>query len=199
MAKTATGGLTRESLGVIILAIAVILGITLLGAFKTTSLIDNTIVDTFIDGLAETHPDLDASALAWLVYKEVIERGAEIYRPLWEHSGGSYGFVSGQLDPRLFTETDIMVEQAREISAIAPNVMVKVPASAQGIDVLRRATAEGIPTNTTTCFTVAQALASVTLSNMRLLTDMGGRAGTSTVPSSYTAMVMRKRESRRQS
>jgi len=48
---TATGGLTRESLGVIVLAIAVILGITLLGAFKTTGLIDNTIVDTFITGL----------------------------------------------------------------------------------------------------------------------------------------------------
>jgi len=51
MAKTATGGLTREAMGVVILAIAVILGITLLGAFKTTALIDNAIVETFIDGL----------------------------------------------------------------------------------------------------------------------------------------------------
>ena len=37
--------------------------------------------------------------------------------------------------------------------------MVKVPASTQGIDVLRTLTSEGIPTNVTTCFTVAQVMA----------------------------------------
>ena len=112
-----------------------------------------------IDALAAEHPGLDAKALAWLLYKEVIQRGAEAFHPLWEASEGRYGYVSGQLDPRLFTETDEMVTQAREIRALAPNVMVKVPASTQGVDVLRAVTAEGIPTNVTTCFTVPQVMA----------------------------------------
>ena len=115
--------------------------------------------DKRIDALAREHPDLDAAGLAWVLYKEIIRRGAEVYRPLWEASGGRYGFVSGQLDPRLFTETETMIVQAREIHGLAPNVMVKVPGSTQGIDVLQAVTAEGIPTNVTTCFTVPQVMA----------------------------------------
>ena len=112
-----------------------------------------------IDVLAGENPGLDAAALSWILYKEIIGRGAEFFRGLWETSGGRYGYVSGQLDPRLFTETDLMISQAREIAALAPNVMVKVPASTQGINVLRAVTAEGIPTNVTTCFTVPQVMA----------------------------------------
>jgi transaldolase len=112
-----------------------------------------------IDVLAGENPGLDAAALSWVLYKEIIWRGAEFFRGSWEASGGRYGYVSGQLDPRLFTETDSMIAQAREIAALAPNVMVKIPASTQGIDVLRAVTAEGIPTNVTTCFTVPQVMA----------------------------------------
>jgi transaldolase len=112
-----------------------------------------------IDELSAENPDLDSKALSWVVYKDIIQRGAEAFRPLWEGSGGRYGFVSGQLDPRLFTEVDAMLDQAREISSLSPNVMVKVPASTQGIDVLRTLTSEGIPTNVTTCFTVPQVMA----------------------------------------
>jgi len=112
-----------------------------------------------IDALAAEHPDLDAKGLAWLLYKEVIRRGAEAFHPLWEASEGRYGYVSGQLDPRLFTEADEMVTQAREIRTLAPNVMIKVPASSQGVGVVRTLTSEAIPTNTTTCFTVPQVMA----------------------------------------
>ena len=112
-----------------------------------------------IDALADEHPGLDAKALAWLLYKEVIRRGAEAFYPLWEASEGRYGYVSGQLDPRLFTEADEMVTQAREIRFLAPNVMIKVPASTQGVGVVRTLTSEAIPTNTTTCFTVPQVMA----------------------------------------
>jgi len=112
-----------------------------------------------LDALIAENPGRDAKALAWLLYKEVIQRGAEVFYPLWEASAGRYGYVSGQLDPRLFTETDEMISQARELRALAPNVMVKVPASTQGVGVIRTLTSEAIPTNTTTCFTVPQVMA----------------------------------------
>ena len=83
-------------------------------------------------------PRRPASELAWLTYKEVVRRGAEMYRPVFEASGGRFGFISGQLDPRLLTETDRMVEEAVELHGLAPNVMIKVPASLQGIDGVRR-------------------------------------------------------------
>ena len=53
-----------------------------------------------------------------------------------------------------------MVTDADELRAISPNVMIKVPASMQGIEVLKILTSKGISTNTTTCFTLPQIMAS---------------------------------------
>lgn len=109
--------------------------------------------------IAHENPDADARRLSWLVYKEVIRRGAEMFHALYEASNRRFGWVSGQLDPRLFTERDIMCKQAEDIHSIAPNVMVKVPASREGIDVVRYLTSKAISTNVTTCFTMPQILA----------------------------------------
>jgi len=116
--------------------------------------------DTWVDELVYSHPDLEVKELSWLTYKEVVKRGAEMYLPIYEASRGRFGWISGQLDPRLFTETDLMVEYAVELSSLSPNVMIKVPASMQGIDVIRELTARAISTNTTTCFTLPQIMAS---------------------------------------
>ena len=45
---------------------------------------------------------------------------------------------------------------AKEIRTISPNLMIKVPASTEGVDVVRELTSLGIPTNVTTCFTLPQ-------------------------------------------
>lgn len=105
-------------------------------------------------------PDLDVKELVWLTYKEVVKRGAEMYMPIFEASHGRFGWISGQLDPRLFTETERMVRDAEELSALSPNVMIKVPASMQGIEVVKILTSKGIGTNTTVCFTLPQIMAS---------------------------------------
>jgi len=114
----------------------------------------------WIDNLIRTSPGLDLKGLTWLTYKEVVKRGAEMYMPIFETSKGRFGFISGQLDPRLFTETGQMIHDAEELSALSPNVMIKVPASMQGIQVIKSLTSKGISTNTTVCFTLPQILAS---------------------------------------
>ena len=115
--------------------------------------------NTRIDELIQGNPGIGPKELTWLVYKQVIQRGALMFRPLYEASGGRYGFVSGQLDPRLFTEKEIMYRQADELAALHPNVMVKVPASMEGVEVVRHLTSKAICTNVTTCFTLPQILA----------------------------------------
>jgi transaldolase len=114
----------------------------------------------WVDALIDENRGLQPHELAWLTYKEVVRRGAEMFRPIFDASGGRFGFISGQLDPRLLTETDRMVHDAVELHSLSPNVMIKVPASMQGIDVVRQLTAKGIATNTTVCFTLSQILAS---------------------------------------
>ena len=114
----------------------------------------------WIDNLIRTNSGLALKDLTWMTYKEVIKRGAEMYQPIFEASKGRFGWISGQLDPRLFTETEQMIHDAEELSALAPNVMIKVPASMQGIEVVKILTSKGIATNTTVCFTLPQILAS---------------------------------------
>ena len=110
----------------------------------------------WIDNLIASRPSLSQHDYYWLTYKEVVRRGAEMMMPIWEASRGRYGYISGQLDPRLITETEKMIADAQELRAIAPNVMVKVPASAEGVEVVKVITSMSIPTNVTTCFTLPQ-------------------------------------------
>lgn len=116
--------------------------------------------NAWIDDLIDANPDLDHRELAWLTYKEVVRRGAEMMLPIWQASHGRYGWISGQIDPRLFVEIELMITQAEELSAQCPNVMIKVPASTEGIAVVEALAAKGISTNTTVCFTLPQILAS---------------------------------------
>ena len=112
--------------------------------------------DPRIDEIIAARPAISQKELFWETYKTVIRMGARMMLPIWEASGGRYGFVSGQLDPRLFTETEVMCRQGDEIASLGPNIMVKVPASQQGPDVVRYLTSKAISTNVTTCFTVPQ-------------------------------------------
>jgi transaldolase len=53
-----------------------------------------------------------------------------------------------------------MIHDAEELRALSPNVMIKVPASMQGIEVVKVLTSKAISTNTTVCFTLPQIMAS---------------------------------------
>ncbi|HEX9617387.1 MAG TPA: transaldolase family protein [Anaerolineales bacterium] len=121
---------------------------------------DRRFWDDWADDLVAANPDLTVKELVWLTYKEVVRRGAEMYLPIWRATKGRFGWISGQLDPRLFVETEQMVQDAEELAALNPNVMIKVPASMQGIEVVKILTSRAISTNTTVCFTLPQILAS---------------------------------------
>jgi transaldolase len=121
---------------------------------------DPTYWADWVSRASESQPDLDKRQVAWITYKEIVKRGAEMFMPIFEASRGRYGWISGQLDPRLFTETEQMIQDAEELHALSPNVMIKVPGSMQGIEVLKVLTSRAIGTNTTTCFTLPQILAS---------------------------------------
>src|SRR3972149_1905206 len=110
----------------------------------------------WVDNMIRANKGLSRYEYFLLTYKEVILRGAEMMLPIWKATDGRYGYISGQLDPRLITETEKMIKMAKEIRTISPNLMVKVPASSQGVDVVRELSSLGIPTNVTTCFSLPQ-------------------------------------------
>jgi len=109
-----------------------------------------------IKAIAKANPGLDYEGVYWTMYLDLVKKGAEAIRPVWEKSGGKYGFLSGQVDPRFVRDGEKMLAQGLQIAAQGPNVMVKLPGSQEGYQMLEELTALGISTNNTTSFTVAQ-------------------------------------------
>ena len=112
-----------------------------------------------IRAIAARHKNNDVEAVYWETYLDVVRRGAALIRKVYDTSGGKYGMVSGQVDPRFVTDGEVMLAQGLELAAIAPNVMVKIPGSKEGYEVIEELTARGISTNNTTSFTVPQYIA----------------------------------------
>jgi transaldolase len=107
-------------------------------------------------GIMSDNPGMDKEDLFWELYKTVVKRGSDMYLPLFEASGYKEGYLSGQVDPRSVFDKDAMIRQAEEIAAINPNVMIKVPGSKQGYEVIEYLTSKGIPTNNTLTFVLPQ-------------------------------------------
>lgn len=67
--------------------------------------------------------------------------------------------VSGPVSAEVVTLTcDEMMREARELSALRPNIVVKIPLIPEGLKAVKICTAEGIKTNVTLCFSASQAL-----------------------------------------
>jgi len=99
---------------------------------------------------------IDTESLFWMLYKTVVKKGSDMYLPLFEKGGYKEGYLSGQVDPRSVFDKDAMLKQALELAEINPNVMIKVPGSSQGYDVIEALTARGISTNNTLTFVLPQ-------------------------------------------
>ncbi len=110
----------------------------------------------WVDDLIEKDRCTDSEVVFWNTYKEIVKRGAEEYMPTFEASNYKYGFISGQVDPRIRHDVDRMVAQGVELHALSPNVMIKAPGTAEGYEVIRQLTAKAIPTNNTLSFMISQ-------------------------------------------
>lgn len=112
--------------------------------------------DRWTEKTIKENPGITTRQLFWMMYKEVVRLGAAMFQPVFEATGYKEGYLSGQVDPRILTDTDAMVEQGIELNTMARNVMIKMPGTKEGIEGIRRLTARGIPTNATLTFTVGQ-------------------------------------------
>ncbi|MGH2717615.1 MAG: bifunctional transaldolase/phosoglucose isomerase, partial [Actinomycetota bacterium] len=89
---------------------------------------------------------------------EDIGKAADLFRPAYDASGGRDGFVSFELEPKLAHDTDGSIAKARELFATLgrPNVLIKVPGTAEGVPAIEELTASGVNVNVTLLFSVAR-------------------------------------------
>ncbi len=85
---------------------------------------------------------------------EDVGRAADILRPVFDKLSGRDGFVSIEVNPHLARGEEATVEEARLLwkRLSRPNVMIKVPATAEGLKAIRRLIAEGMNVNATLLF-----------------------------------------------
>ena len=109
--------------------------------------------------LAGERPEATEVTLAWAIVEEMSIAGARLLEPAFAAHGGRQGRLSVQTDPTLYRSSERMLEQGVGFTTLAPNIIVKFPATAAGIRAIEAATARGVSVNVTVCFTVSQALA----------------------------------------
>ncbi|APE27170.1 transaldolase family protein [Aurantiacibacter gangjinensis] len=109
-----------------------------------------------IQRIAKDYPRGDVQGVYWATYLQVVRKSAEMVLPVFRKSGAKYGYVSGQVDPRYVRDGERMLREGLQIAAQGENVMVKIPGSKEGYEVIEELTARGIATNNTTSFTVSQ-------------------------------------------
>ncbi len=85
-----------------------------------------------------------------------VTRCANMLLPQYEKSGGEKGYVCAQVNPSRTGNRKAMLEMARRFHSWAPNITVKLPGTAAGLDVEEECIAEGISTTITVSFTVPQ-------------------------------------------
>ena len=107
--------------------------------------------------LGDDFPTLEAHAEALL--KLVATYAADKVRDIYEKTNGADGYALGQLNPGRAGDAEGMLAQARRVHSWAPNIAVKLPATAAGIEVIEHLAEEGIPICATINVSVAQAIA----------------------------------------
>ena len=85
-----------------------------------------------------------------------IRAAADVLKPVYDKTGGRDGYVSLECSPYLADETEATVIEAQHLwdSVKKPNLMVKVPATPNGVPAIRRTIAAGINVNVTLLFSI---------------------------------------------
>lgn len=98
----------------------------------------------------------DASAIYDALALEDIRTACDLFAGLYQASDGGDGFVSLEVSPHLAHDTQGTIAEARRLFTAVnrPNVMIKVPATPEGIPAVRQLIAEGINVNITLMFSM---------------------------------------------
>jgi transaldolase len=114
--------------------------------------------DSVISLILRSQPDLPSPPLFERIEVEDLRMAADVLRPVYDRTDGNDGFVSIEVSPHLAYDTSGSISEARRLWAEAarPNLMVKIPATPEGIPAIEQLISEGINVNITLMFSVSQ-------------------------------------------
>jgi transaldolase len=126
----------------------------------------------------EKKEDLGPMALYEKLAIADIRDAADVLRPVYENTEGRDGYVSLEVSPYLARETEATIEEAMRLwqSVNRKNLMIKVPATGEGIPAIERLIGEGINVNVTLIFSIAtyESVAEAYISGLEAFASRGG-------------------------
>ncbi|MEI8132041.1 MAG: bifunctional transaldolase/phosoglucose isomerase, partial [Leptolinea sp.] len=98
----------------------------------------------------------DPESIFYQLAIEDIRKAADLFRPVYDQTNGADGYVSLEVSPKLAQSTRKTVEEAKRLWALLnrPNVMIKIPATLQGLPAITAVIAAGINVNVTLIFSI---------------------------------------------
>jgi transaldolase len=125
---------------------------------------------------------LSSEAIGWELLIGDVGMAADILRPTHDATGGADGFVSIEVSPELAADTEGTIVQARDLHQrlARPNVMVKIPATAEGVPAIETMIGSGRNINVTLIFSLVRygEVIEAFLSGLEHLAEAGGDLST---------------------
>ena len=111
--------------------------------------------DTYDDDVM-TMLDLEAQAIYEALAIEDIQNATDLFRPIYDRAAGGDGYVSLEVSPLLARDTQGTIDEAKRLFETVgrPNLMIKIPATPEGIPAIEDAIAAGINVNVTLIFAI---------------------------------------------
>lgn len=110
--------------------------------------------DNQIKQILSSNPDISADALFEELAVKDIQDATDVLRKVYDKTNGSDGFVSLEVSPELAYDTDGTIAEAARLNSKVgrPNVMIKIPATQEGLPAIRKMISEGVNINVTLIF-----------------------------------------------
>ncbi|GLU49445.1 transaldolase [Nocardiopsis ansamitocini] len=131
-----------------------VVGVTSNPTIFAKALSEGDAYDAQLHDLAIRRVSVDEAVRAITAYD--IRWGADVLLPVYRDGGGVDGRVSLEVDPRLARDTERTIAEARALWWLVdrPNLMIKIPATVEGLPAITAALAEGISVNVTLIFSL---------------------------------------------
>jgi len=117
-----------------------------------------------------------------LLARDDIRDACDLLRDTFDSSGRRDGYVSLEVDPNLAHDTDGTIAEAKRLSQLVQkdNLLVKIPATQEGLPAIEETIAAGIPVNVTLIFSLQRhrEVAEAYIRGLKRLVDSGGDPGT---------------------
>jgi transaldolase len=117
----------------------------------------STDYDDALHALLAKDPKTEVATLYERLAIEDIQMAADVLRSVYDETGGADGYVSFEVSPHLAHDTQATINEAKRLRAAVarPNVMIKVPATPEGIPAIEELIAEGVNVNITLMFSMS--------------------------------------------